>query len=194
LRRRQVAEAVTSRELLAFRRGEEVYFRKLIDAYSPRLLACARSFLPDLDEARDVVQDVWVRAYERRRSYSGSGSLLAWLLTICRNASVSAIRSGTVRERAKGTLGAEREVFPGAGDDPSTQAHRAELRELVYGAVADLPERQRAVVTLRILEGRTTAQAAEALGIAVGTVKATLHQALRNLASNFGDSDHDALL
>ncbi|MCH7565207.1 MAG: sigma-70 family RNA polymerase sigma factor [Gemmatimonadetes bacterium] len=67
-----MAEAVTSRELLAFRCGDEVYFRALIDAYSPRLLACARSFLPDLDEARDVVQDAWVRAYERRRSYSGS--------------------------------------------------------------------------------------------------------------------------
>lgn len=189
-----MAEAVTSRELLAFRRGDEVYFRKLIDAYSPRLLACARSFLPDLDEARDIVQDVWVRAYERRRSYSGSGSLLAWLLTICRNASVSAIRSGALRERAKGTLGAERAVFPEAADDPSTNVRRAEVRELVYGAVADLPERQRSVVTLRILEGRTTAQTAEALGIATGTVKATLHQALRNLASSFGDSDYDALL
>lgn len=94
-----MAEAVTSRELLAFRRGEEVYFRKMIDTYSPRLLACARSFLPDLDEAHDVVQDVWVRAYERRRSFSGAGSLLAWLLTICRNASMSAIRSITVRRR-----------------------------------------------------------------------------------------------
>jgi len=189
-----VAEAVTSRELLAFRRGDEVYFRALIDAYSPRLLACARSFLPDLDEARDVVQDVWVRAYERRRSYSGSGSLLAWLLTMCRNASVSAIRSGTVRKRAKGTLGVARAVRPAAAADPSTDAQRAEVRELVYGAVADLPERQRAVVTLRILEGKTTAQTAEALGIAPGTVKATLHHALRNLASTFGESDHDALL
>lgn len=189
-----MAEAVTSRELSAFRRGDEVCFRKLIDAYSPRLLACARSFLSDLDEARDVVQDVWVRAYERRRSYSGAGSLLAWLLTMCRNASVSAIRSGTVRERAKGTLGTARAGFPEAAADPSAEAQRAEVGELVYGAVADLPERQRAVVTLRILEGRTTLQTAEALGIATGTVKAALHQALRNLATSFGDSDHDALL
>ncbi|GMR13410.1 MAG: hypothetical protein BMS9Abin29_1619 [Gemmatimonadota bacterium] len=189
-----MAEEVTSRELLAFRRGDEVYFRKLIDAYSPRLLACARSFLPDLDEARDIVQDVWVRAYERRRSYSATGSLLAWLLTSCRNASLSAIRSGTVRERARGTLGAARAELPEAAPDPSTEVQRAEVRELVYGAVADLPERQRAVVALRILEGRTTAQTADALGIATGTVKATLHQALRNLASTFGDSDHDALL
>ena len=92
-----MAEVVTSNELAAFRRGDEAYFRKLVDAHSPRLLACARSFLADVDDARDIVQDVWVRAYEGRRSYSGTGSLLAWLLTICKNACLSAMR----RERAR---------------------------------------------------------------------------------------------
>jgi len=189
-----VAEAVTSRELAAFRRGDEVYFRKLIEAHSPRLLACARSFLPDVEEARDVVQDVWVRAYERRRSYSEAGSLLAWLLTICRNACLSAVRRGAVRERASGTLGVEHAVRPSAAADPSADVQRSEVRTAVYAAVADLPDRQRSVVTLRILEGRSTDQTAETLGIATGTVKATLHNALKNLASSFGESDHDALL
>ena len=189
-----MVEAVTSRELAAFRRGDEIYFRKLIDAHSPRLLACARSFLPDVDEAGDIVQDVWVRAYERRRSYSGAGSLLAWLLSICRNACLSAVRSSAARERAGGMLGAERAVRPEAGADPSAEAQRGEVRAAVYAALADLPERQRSVVTLRILEGKSTAQTAESLGIATGTVKATLHHALKNLASSFGESDHDALL
>ena len=189
-----MADVVTSSELAAFRRGDEVYFRELVDAYSPRLLACARSFLRDVDEARDIVQDVWVRAYERRRSYAGRGSLLAWLLTICRNACLSAVRSGAVRERARDKLEAEGSGRAAATTDPSAEAQRYEVRAMVYAAVADLPERQRAVVTLRILEGKTTAESAEALGIASGTVKATLHAALRNLASSFGEKDHDALL
>lgn len=75
--------------LAAFRRGDPELFRDLVERHSPRLLALALAFLHDRDAAHDVVQDVWLRAYERRAQLQTPGSLVGWLLAMCRNRCLS---------------------------------------------------------------------------------------------------------
>ena len=157
-----------------FRRGDGVVFRQIVEGYSPRLLAIARSFAADDDEAKDLLQDVWTRAYAKRASFDGRGSLLGWLLSITRSVCLSARR----RRHPSPALVA-------AGTEPAHTPLRAlerrEAAEHVRSALLTLTDRQRDVVVLRLLEGRSTRETALELRIAEGTVKATLHQALAAL-------------
>ena len=175
---RGVARVVSPDELPAFRAGDHTLFRRLVDAYSPRLLATALSYLRDSDQAHDAVQDVWLRAYERRRQLECAGSLLGWLMSICRKTCLSEHRRGEVR-------GQDLSHVPGATPTATAPADRTvealELQRAVAEAIVELGPRQRDVVALRILEGRSTREAAVLLGCAEGTVKASLHQALKKL-------------
>ena len=157
-----------------FLRGSDAAVAEAIARWSPRLLALASTYTPDQDEAHDIVQECWVRAFERRTQYSGRGSFPGWLMTICRNIALSRARR-TPRSRPEGA-GRESTVPP-----PDIGLQTRALRRAVLDAVLSLPERQRETVILRMLEGLSTRETATRLGCAEGTVKAALHAALTRL-------------
>lgn len=165
-------------ELDAFRRGDRALYRRLVECHSPRLLAIALAYTRDSDEAHDAVQEVWVRAYQGREQLENAGSFVGWLLTISRNVCHSRGRRAEVRARAATGVP---DAAPGTRPAADAGAERAELKFVVAEAIAQLPPRQRDTVVLRILEARTTRETAALMGCAEGTVKASLHQALRNL-------------
>ncbi len=165
-------------ELRAFQRGDEASFRVLVERHSPRLLSLASTFARDGDEAHDLVQDTWIRAYRQRKSFAGRGSLAAWLHTICRNVCLAATRTRTARERIR-VESAAHTGSPPAG--PQHHTEQVELRRTISDALMELPPRQREVVFLRMLEGHSTRDTAQLLRCAEGTVKAALHAALKKL-------------
>ncbi|MEE9133667.1 MAG: RNA polymerase sigma factor [Gemmatimonadota bacterium] len=169
---------LTTSELQRFYAGEEALFRRLVDDHSPHLLALVRSFAVDLDEAHDLVQETWQRAYAKRMSYSGSGPLLGWLYAVCRNVCLASVRKQAARRRTE-LDGVASSDFAAAYPDET--AERAELRRSIKRALMELPDRERDVVVLRMLEQKSTRETAEALGCAEGTVKAALHHALKKL-------------
>ncbi len=136
------------------------------------------SFSYDLDEAHDLVQETWVRAYAKRATYAGTGTLLGWLYAVCRNVCRAAVSSGSQRQRLATEAGGW-EVTELQG--PDRAAERGCLRDSIHQALAELPERERDIVILRLLEGRSTRETAEVLGCAEGTVKAALHHAIKKL-------------
>ena len=166
-------------EVLArFRAGEEMTFQRIVEEYSPRLLGIIRPFAQDLDEAHDLLQETWLRAYDKRRTFRGSGSLLGWLCTISRNLCRARLRRKKVPERH---LSPQDQPEAAPEDAPKGALQANQRRRSIAEVLMELPRRQRDVVLLRILEGHSTAETARELGCAVGTVKATLHQALRKL-------------
>ena len=158
----------------AFQRGDPLAFREAVRSLSPRLLALIRRFASSEDEARDLLQITWMKAYRSRRSFSGTGSLAGWLMSTARN---------VARDHVRGTRPAPcpPAATTSAEPGPEQLAERAAMRRDITNALLDLGERQRDVIVLRLLEGRTVRETAAALGCAQGTVKATLHQALRKL-------------
>ena len=172
-----------------FRAGDSGVFKELVTRESPRLLAYALRLTGDRASAEDVVQQVWVQAYRARRSYLGTGPLASWLLAICRREAAaarrreqrqlalsSALRRQTVTEPRDSTL-----APPPTGEDAGH----------LLALIADLPERQRDVLVCRILDERSTRETAVQLGIAEGTVKATMHQALQKLRKMMGGKEHE---
>ncbi len=175
---------MTPSDLAALHRGDPAFFRSLVARWSDRLLRFARTMTPDWDVAHDVVQETWICAYERRRQFRGTGSFVGWLVAICRSTALRRARRDAVRRRSlAGVPGAA----PAAPPSPEAGAEAEALKGSVLNAVEELPERQRQTVYLRVLEGRSTAEAARIMGCAEGTVKAALHAAIKNLAPKLQD-------
>jgi len=167
-------------DLAAFRRGDPEAFRDLMKRFSPYLLAVARSYAGDPDEATDLVQAAWTRTFERRTAFDGRGSLLGWILAICRREALMHLRRKRARVSAEASFSAgELADGDGVADEP----RNFDEGRSVFVALADLPERQRDAVVLRLIDGRSTRETASIMGCAEGTVKALLHQGVTHLRS-----------
>jgi RNA polymerase sigma-70 factor, ECF subfamily len=128
----------------------------------------AASVTGDAERARDAVQDAFATAVSRRRSFRGDGPLEAWVWRIVLNCARSDVR---------------RRVPEAGGEEHMTGNGHPERDAELRIALARLPERQRTAVFLRYYADLDYAAIGDALGIAEGTVAATLnaaHAALRN--------------
>ena len=158
-------------DLDRFHAGDEGLFAQLVTTYSPRLLPRLRRYAISDADAHDLLQEVWLRVYAKRRTFDGRGSFPGWLLAIGRTIGIGSVRKAS---REPGTEELHELAAPGDAESPF-------MRDALSDAVLALPERQRDVVMLRLVEGLSTAETANRLGCAEGTVKATLHQATRKL-------------
>jgi RNA polymerase sigma-70 factor, ECF subfamily len=158
-------------DLERFHAGDESFFTNLVRLYSPRLLPYLRRYAGGNTGANDLLQEVWLRAYRKRETFLARGSFFGWLLTVSRTVGMAALNKRR-RDRVTEPLS----EIPVA-DDPDIVL----LNDAVREAVLALPERQREVVMLRLIEGLSTAETAKLLRCAEGTVKATLHQVTRKL-------------
>lgn len=165
-------------DLDRFHAGDEVLFEELVRIYSPRLLPHLRGYAGRNADAHDLLQEVWLRAYRKRETFDGRGSFFGWLLMVSRTVGIAA-----ARKDKPGRMTEELPEIP-IESDPATGL----LRHALRNAVLALPERQRDVVLLRVVEGMSTAETARLLQCAQGTVKATLHQATRKLHELFKET------
>ena len=162
-------------DLDRFHAGDERLFTELVRSYSPRLLPHLRRYSESADtDVNDLLQEVWLRAFQKRRGFDGRGSLFGWLLTICRTVGMSA-----VRKHMPSTPIAELSAVTMVDVDRNLERTR------LHQAVDELPARQRDVVILRVVEDKSTAESARILGCAEGTVKAALHAAMHKLKQSF---------
>jgi RNA polymerase sigma factor (sigma-70 family) len=149
---------------------QRVYEQRLAE-----LRRVAAAIVGDRELGCDVVQDAFVRAVRQRGSFSGRGSLDAWVWRIVVNTARDA-RAGV--HRIDGLEQAEEGSWSGPEVD--------ERQQIVRAAIEQLPERQRLVLFLRVYADLDYRAIAEAVGIKEGTVAATLnaaHQRLRELLS-----------
>lgn len=165
----------------AFYAGDHALFRRLVEAHTPRLLAFVLPFADGPDDAEDLVQETWRLAYRERMSFRGRGTVLGWLYAIARNVCLGQRR----RTKARSLVTPEPALHMGAGaPEPDRAAEDAEFRRDLNAAIMTLPDRERDVVILRLLEQRTTRETATALDCAEGTVKAALHHAVAKLRTS----------
>ena len=131
----------------------------------------ARSLTRDETHAEDLVQDTLVRAYERRGSFRSGGNLRGWLLAILHNIFIDGRRRHMVEARRL----AEASALADTAALPEQEA-RIRLQQ-IKAAFLRLPDEQRAVLHLVAIEGLPYQEAADALGIPLGTLMSRLGRA-----------------
>jgi RNA polymerase sigma-70 factor (ECF subfamily) len=156
-------------------------FREVVERTHATVFRLACALVADRDEAADVTQETYVRAWSRRGELRDPAAVLGWLGRIARNVAHDRRRSWWTRIRAPL---AEAEALPAhdaaAGADELLGA--AQEARSVRRAMQLLPEKQRVVLALREVEGLSYEEIAQVLGVPVGTVESRLHRARAALA------------
>ena len=162
-----------------FKAGEEQAFSELVRRHQGRLYGLAMRMVRESDDAADICQDVFVKAYQSLGSFREDSSVFTWLYRITLNYSVNHLRRKRLRESIAVNMGfgwlMDREVGPERG------LARDDVGAAVAQAVAKLPPRQRAVFVLRQYEGLSHEEIAQTLSRSVGAVKANYFHAVKRL-------------
>jgi RNA polymerase sigma-70 factor (ECF subfamily) len=161
------------------RKGDKPLFEAVMRRYNQRLFRLARSLLRDDSEAEDVLQDAYVRAYAHLDQLHDAERLGSWLSHIVVHESRARLRKrGRHRQLVdQAGKGVPMRIVPSASVDPEEQALNHQLGGVLVGAIDALPVGYRVVFVLRDVEGLSTAEVAESVGISEMAVKTRLHRA-----------------
>jgi len=166
------------------RAGDEDAFAEVVRDYGPRLLAVARRFVLNDEDARDVLQEAFVSAWRAIGAFAGTSKLSTWLHRIVVNAALMKLRSK--RRRPEDPLDPLLPAFDSDGHhaarvvtwpDAEVRLAREDTRRYVRARINELPESYRIVLLMRDIEGLDTAETAQALGLTENAVKIRLHRA-----------------
>lgn len=158
------------------RAGDAAAFDLLVSRHLKRAFSVAYRLLGQREDAEDLVQEAFLTVLEKIDTFQHGRSFGPWFYRILVNRGLNARKSRALRVMS---------VIPpetaAPGRSPLSDAERAELRDGLAAAMAELPERQRTVVQLFDLEGFSSQEIAEILDLSDGTVRWHLHQARQRL-------------
>lgn len=151
--------------------------------------AQCRRLLGDPSDAADATQEVYLRVVRSVLGFRGDSAFGTWLHRVTINVCMTALRArGDVRARGQsaGLLDASFDDLASADASPEERVTRADLARRTAKALAELPEDAREVVVLRDVQGLSTRETAELLGVTEGAVKVRLHRAHARLRELVG--------
>ena len=160
----------------AARSGSVQAFEVLVDRYRAPVVRLAYHLTRDADEAKDIAQDSFLRAYRRLGQFHPDRPFARWLFVIARNASLDSIR-----RRRRAALLVERDADAAFEPGPEELALRKEDALRVHAALGALPPKYREVLELYYLSGLRYREIALELDIPIGTVKTYISRAKRRL-------------
>lgn len=156
--------------------GDVEALRAVFDALAGRVMAIAVRIVGDRAEAEDLLQDVFLEAWNRSREYDPSrGSVEAWLLTLARSRAIDRRRRGRTRGRAFERARSFDDVRSTAPDEGSSERGR------LLAALGQLPAEQQEVIALAYLAGLTQSEISEETGQPLGTVKTRMRLGMARL-------------
>jgi RNA polymerase sigma-70 factor (ECF subfamily) len=174
------------------RDGDRDAFRTLVERYQRKVAALALGMLRNREDALDVVQDTFTKAYQSLDRFKGDSSFYTWVYRIAANLCIDRQRRDAklvhVPIDARGSDGeATGEEIPAAAleisepDEPFQRARDAEISQALARAISELTPEHRAVILLREVDGLSYEEISEVLGCPKGTVMSRLHYARRQL-------------
>jgi RNA polymerase sigma-70 factor, ECF subfamily len=192
----------------ALRAGDERTFAALVDGYSPTLIRVAMAYVPSRAVAEEVVQETWLAVMRGLDGFEGRSSLKTWVFRILVNtAKTRAQREGRVipfsslhdparipeaAVEPERFLPDDHERHPGGWAEPPRHLPEesliaAETRQAIAAAIDALPANQRAVISLRDVEGWSSEEVRNALDISEVNQRVLLHRARARVRRALGD-------
>jgi RNA polymerase sigma-70 factor (ECF subfamily) len=166
--------------ILACQRGEREAFDRLVERYQRDVYRLCYRYVNNHEDANDMAQEAFIRAYRAMGRFRGDSSFSTWLYRIAVNTCLN-FRAARRPERDELP-----ESLPDGRESAAAGVEREQRARVVREAVRRLPDRQRATLILKIYHDLTHEEVAGILGSSVGTVKANLFHALANLRKLLG--------
>jgi RNA polymerase sigma-70 factor (ECF subfamily) len=161
--------------------GDRALFEVLMRRHNQRVYRAARAIVKDEAEAEDVMQQAYINAFTHLEQFEQRSRFSTWLTQIAVNEALARRQKLRATQSLTGHLEDEDGPFVDSiqsrQPDPERQAYAGELHRVLEAAVDTLPENYRAVFMLRDIEGMSTAETAEGLGLGDEAVKTRLHRA-----------------
>jgi RNA polymerase sigma-70 factor (ECF subfamily) len=190
-------EAEEDRALIArAQAGDMVAFRRLVERHQRRAFAIALSLVRDENDARELVQDAFLRVFKNLGGFQGGSSFFTWLYRIITNLSIDLIRKPgrqTV-DLEEGRLeqedGADFDlpfISRMDGADPADVVRRREIAARLQTALDALPSYHRAVIVMREIDGLSYEEMAQAMSVSKGTIMSRLFHARQKLQRALAD-------
>ena len=172
------------------RAGDGAAFDQLVTRHMKRAYSVAYRLLGQREDAEDLVQDAFMAALEKIDTFQAGRSFSPWFYRILVNRGLNSRKSRSLRR-----MDALPPEISDVSRSPLRDTERAELRDKLKTVMATLPPRQKSIVELFELEGFSSLEIAEILGLSDGTVRWHLHQArakLREALGPFVRRNHEA--
>lgn len=173
------------------RAGDRDAFRSLVERYQRKVAALALGMLRNPDDAMDVVQDTFTKAFQNLGRFKGDAAFYTWLYRIAVNLCIDVQRREAKMPTAPletpgGDESRENELATGGAhgtdpDDPFRRVRDAEIARGIREAVAELTPEHRAVILLREVDGLSYEEISRVLDCPKGTVMSRLHYARKHL-------------
>ncbi len=193
----RIREAEEDRVLIArAQQGDVAAFRQLVERHQRRAFAIALSLVRDENDARELVQDAFLRVYRGLNSFQGGSSFFTWLYRIITNLSIDLIRKpgrqlADIDEARFESDESQEAEFPLLsrvdGSDPVDVVRRREIAGRLQAALDALPPYHRGVIVMREIEGLSYEEMATAMGVSKGTIMSRLFHARQKLQKALAD-------
>ena len=165
------------------RKGDAASFSVLLRRYEGKIFRLAMNITQNREDAEDVLQEAFLKAYEHLDQFQGNSRFYTWIVRIAVNQALMKLR----KRRSDRTVSLDEQIDTGedmvvreiaAWDpDPEQRFSQVELNEILTGAIDDLEPIYRTVFTLRDVDGLSTEETAEALDLTIPAVKSRLLRA-----------------
>lgn len=161
--------------------GDRDAFREIVEAHSRAIFRLAYRVTGNEEDAEDVVQETFLKAYGALPKFEGTSELATWLHRIGANCAIDFLRRRRARSGGSAEAAPEPETLPDAAADPEAAAFGSELDRQVQSSMKRLSSMERAAFVLRHFEGRSIAEIGRALGLRTNATKNCVFRAVAKL-------------
>ena len=173
--------------------GDVNAFEQIVLTHQKNIYNLALKMVGNPDDAFDISQDAFLRAYNSLSSFHGDSKLSVWLYRLTSNICIDFLRKKKRRNEVQLSILEDDDEdrpldIPDDRFSPDVELDRAEQRKAIHEGLAQLPENDRKILTLREISGLSYEEIAQALDLELGTVKSKLFRARKKLCNFLLDS------
>jgi RNA polymerase sigma-70 factor (ECF subfamily) len=165
------------------RRGDDLAWEALVRRYTGRVYAVAFHYMRNVEEARDMAQEIFIRIYKQLATFEDDGRFVPWMLSLSRNACIDRLRRIKARPPASDLRVEDGPQIPVSDLDPEQHAQLAARKALLHRALDKMSEKNREIIMLKDIQGLKLDEISSLLSLPLGTVKSRSNRARLELAT-----------